>query len=80
MKYEVTVKLTVRSPNDADRVAKQIESVFEFGTVGEAIAEGLALDETPHLVDVSVGKPTRKHARAVGVVPRNGVVEIGTGM
>lgn len=58
--YEVTVKLTLRSPHEADRVAKQIESVFEFGTVGEALAEGLKLNEAPHLVDVLVCKLARE--------------------
>ena len=62
MTYEVMVKLTLRSPHGAERVAKQIESVFEFGTVGEATAEGLTLNEAPHLVDVSVGKPVQKHS------------------
>jgi hypothetical protein len=54
MKYDVTLRMTFKSSRDAERVRKQIESVFEFGTVSEAIAEGLALNEDPHLVDVSV--------------------------
>jgi hypothetical protein len=62
MKYEVTLKMTLSSSRDADRIAKQTESVFEFGTVGEAFAEGLKLNEDPHLVDVSVRRLARKHA------------------
>ncbi len=54
MKYDVTLRMTLKSSSDADRIRKQIESVFEFGTVGEAFAEGLVLNEEPHLVDVSV--------------------------
>ena len=54
MTYEVTVKMTLTSAVGGERVRKQIESVFEFGTVSEALAEGLALNEDPHLVDVSV--------------------------
>ena len=60
MKYEVTLRMTLKSPCDADHIAKQTESVFEFGTVREAIAEGLRLNEDPHLVDVSVRKLARK--------------------
>ena len=63
MKYEVTSTMTFESSSDADRIAKQTESVFEFGTVSEAIAEGLKLNEAPHLVDVSVRSLARKHAR-----------------
>ena len=54
MKYEVTLTMTFESSSDADRIAKQTESGFEFGTVSEAITEGLKLNEAPHLVDVSV--------------------------
>jgi len=61
MKYEVTLTMTCKRSSDAERIAKQIESVFEFGTVSEAIAEGLKLNEAPHLVDVSVRRLARKH-------------------
>ncbi len=63
MKYEVTLKMTLTSSGDAERIAKQTESVFEFGTVSEAFAEGLKLNEAPHLVDVSVRRVARKGAR-----------------
>ena len=62
MKYEVTARMTLKSSCDADRVAKQTESVFDFGTVSEAIAEGLKLGEDPHLVEVSVRSRTRERA------------------
>jgi hypothetical protein len=62
MKYEVTLRMTIESSRDADRVAKQTASVFEFGTVSEAIADGLKLNKDPHLVDVSVRRLARKHA------------------
>jgi hypothetical protein len=62
MKYEVTLRLTIESSSDADRIAKQAASVFEFGTVSEAIADGLQLNKDPHLVDVSVRRLARKHA------------------
>mgnify|MGYP001561741225 CR=1 FL=1 len=62
MKYEVTLRMTLKSSNDADHIVKQTASVFEFGTVGEAIAAGLRLNEDPHLVDVSVRRLARKHA------------------
>jgi len=62
MKYEVTLRMTFKSSSDADHIAKQTESVFEFGTVSEAIAEGLKLNEAPHLVDVAVRRPARKPA------------------
>ncbi len=54
MQYEVTLRMMVKSSCDADRVARQTESVFEFGTVREAIAEGLHLTDDPHLVDIAV--------------------------
>lgn len=60
MKYEVTLRMTFKSSSAADHIAKQTESVFEFGTVSEAIAEGLKLNENPHLVDVSVRRMDQK--------------------
>lgn len=62
MKFEVTLRMTLKSPCDADHIAKQAASVFEFGTVSEAIAEGLKLDEDPHLVAVSVRRLALKPA------------------
>ena len=54
MEYELTIKLVVKSRFEADRVMSQTEAVCEFGTVREAIAVGLRLDEDPHLAGVSV--------------------------
>ena len=63
MKYEVTLRMIFKSSNDADHIAKQIESVFEFGTVSEAIVDGLKLNETPHLADASVRRLARLRCR-----------------
>lgn len=57
MKHEITITLTLRSPHPPERVEKQMESVISFGTVREAIAEALRLDEEPHLVSV-VARPS----------------------
>ena len=54
MLYELTIAIQVKSPNSAERVARQMESVFEFGTLREAIAQGLRLREEPHLLGLSV--------------------------
>jgi len=60
MEYELIVRMRVRSPNSAYRVAKQFESVFEFGTVREAITEGLRLLEEPHLINVLASAASRR--------------------
>lgn len=54
MQYEVTIKMLVRSPVgvDKDRLIRQTESVCEFGTVMEAIADGLHLERNPRLLNV----------------------------
>ena len=59
MKYELTVKLLIESPFDEYRVMRQVESLFDFGTVSESFADGLKLDECPHFlsVDVSATSP-----------------------
>jgi hypothetical protein len=54
MQYEVTIKLLVKSRKDEDRVARQLEAVIDFGTVREAIAEGLHLNEDPNLLGIEV--------------------------
>ena len=54
MRYELTIKLLVDTPVDEDRVARQVESLFAFGTASEAFAEALKLDEAPHFVGVNV--------------------------
>ena len=60
MKREVILRLLVDSPVDEDRLLDQIEAVFEFGTIREAIAEGLKLDVDPSLVSVQVRRPVRR--------------------
>ncbi len=47
MQYELTLKIVIKTPRDKERVAHQIESLFEFGTIGESIVDGLKLNETP---------------------------------
>jgi hypothetical protein len=65
MQYELTLKIAIQSPYGADRVARQMESVFEFGTVKEAIAEGLRLLPDPRLVDVAIQTlPSKKRPPA----------------
>jgi hypothetical protein len=54
MQYELTLKILIDSPFDKERVARQMESLFEFGTIGESIVDGLGLDETPRLSSVSI--------------------------
>jgi len=54
MKYELTVKLLIESPFDEYRVKRQVESLFDFGTVSESFADGLKLDECPHFLSVDV--------------------------
>lgn len=54
MKYELTVKLLIESPFDQYRVRRQVESLFDFGTVSESFADGLKLDECPHFLSVDV--------------------------
>ena len=43
MRYIITATIQLDSRRDEDHVAKLFESVFEFGTIKEAIAEGLQL-------------------------------------
>ena len=52
MRHEVTIKLTLNSDHDPARVEKQIDSLFNFGTLREAIADGLDLDTEPHFIGV----------------------------
>jgi len=56
MRYELTIKMLVESPHSKERVARQTESVCEFGTVREAIAEGLKLGPCPRLLSVDVNR------------------------
>ncbi len=54
MRYEVTLRILIDSPCDKERVARQMESPFEFGTIRESIVDGLKLDEDPRLSSVSI--------------------------
>jgi len=54
MQYEVTLKMLIDSPFGKERVTRQVECLFEFGTIGESFVDALGLDETPRLSSVSV--------------------------
>jgi hypothetical protein len=63
MQYEVTIRLLVKTPNDEDRVARQVESLFGFGTVSESFVEGLKLREGPRFLGVDVStRPTPRRS------------------
>lgn len=54
MNYEVTLTLRLGSRDNEDRIAKLLESLFEFGTIKESIVDGLHLLKDPRLVAVAV--------------------------
>ena len=54
MQYELTITMRLESDSTQDHLAKQVDSLFEFGTITESIVDGLQLLEDPRLVDVSV--------------------------
>lgn len=54
MRYEVTLKILLDSPCEKERLARQVESLFEFGTIRESFVDALGLDETPRLSRVSI--------------------------
>ncbi len=54
MQYELTVRLLIETPVEEDRVMRQVESLFAFGTVLESVAEALKLDVDPHFLSVAV--------------------------
>ena len=54
MQYEVTIKLFLETSVGEDRLMRQVESLFAFGTVFESFAEALKLDEAPHFLSVAV--------------------------
>jgi hypothetical protein len=74
MRYELTVTIQLDSGRDQDRVAKLFESLFEFGTIKESMAEGLQLLNAPRLLAVAVkGKasdPTTGSAAWAAAHPR----------
>jgi len=50
MQYELTIKLLLETSVDQDRVIRQVESCFAFGTVLESVAEALKLDVDPRFL------------------------------
>ncbi|MFH1146351.1 MAG: hypothetical protein V1736_01435 [Pseudomonadota bacterium] len=63
MQYELTLKMVIETPLGKERVAHQVESLFEFGTIGESFVDGLGLDETPRLSSVSIEPASTSHLR-----------------
>jgi hypothetical protein len=61
MRYEVTIKIVIKTPRDKERVIHQVESLFDFGTIGESIVDGLKLNESPRLSSVSVKRASTSH-------------------
>ena len=60
MQYEVTVKFLLRSRSSAETLTRQLESVLDFGTAREAIADGLGLNDDPNVREVRVRRYRRK--------------------
>jgi hypothetical protein len=54
MRYEVTLRIFIRTRSDEERVARQLESLFEFGTLRESIVDALRLNESPRLSSIHV--------------------------
>ena len=54
MQYELSIELLLESPVERDRLIRQVESCFAFGTVLESIAEALKLDVDPQFLGVTV--------------------------
>jgi hypothetical protein len=54
MQYELTVKLLIKTPFDENRVMRQVESLFAFGSVLDSVAEALKFDTDPHFLTVAV--------------------------
>jgi hypothetical protein len=63
MQRVLTIKLLLDTPRDEDRVAHQVESLFDFGTIKECVAEGLNLAEDPRLLSVAVGPAVDERCR-----------------
>lgn len=62
MKRELVVRILVDSSVDDDRLVRQFESLFEFGTARETIAEGLHLLKDPRLLSVVATRPTLRRS------------------
>ena len=61
MRHQLTITIQLDSRRDEDRVAKLFESLFEFGTIKESIAEGLQLLNDPRLLAVAVKRKASNH-------------------
>ncbi len=61
MRHQLTITLEVKSRCTEARIAKQFESLFEFGTIKESIAEGLRLETDPWLLAVAVKSTASDH-------------------
>lgn len=68
MKHEIAMRLEIESPAAKERVIKQIEALFDAGTIRESIAAGLRLDTEPHLIGV-IGVETAGPVAAAGPGP-----------
>ena len=62
MRYEATMVVSIKGRDEEDCVARLIESLFEFGTITDSLADGLQLDDNPRLLDVVV-KRSRRDAK-----------------
>ncbi len=63
MQYEVTLKILINTRFDKERIARQVKSLFEFGTIGESVVDALELNETPRLSGVSVESASTDRSR-----------------
>ena len=63
MNYDVTIKLAVESPENAERIEKRLRAILEFGTIREVIGDALDLENDHHLIDVAVTSADRVVAR-----------------
>ncbi len=60
MRYELTITMQLESRCSQDRVARQFESLFHWGTIRDSIADALRLDNDPNLVAVIVKRKSRR--------------------
>ena len=63
MNYDITIKLSVVSPENAERIEKRLRAILEFGTIREVIGDALDLENDHHLIDVVVTPENRAEAR-----------------
>lgn len=54
MDYEITLKLALASPDNAEQITKRLRAVLEFGTIREVIGDALDLENDYHLAGVDV--------------------------